>query len=827
MTKNIIRDLAPLATEFNARDYTTLVANPSPFRKFPETFLCLVGISRYYTLDENTYPLFLLKNGEDMDLFAFIHTPDPTKVKIAERERGEDERPLLETTVGRTVPLLLIMAARSKSELDLSIDELFDEGGSGDQTEHKDSASGEHGVNIQPVCEAVETVVAEVVPVPQRRHRKRKTVVADAGGPSHHAKKVRDDQGTASRPTIGGKSISAVQRLIAEVVSNAKVRVTAATTIPFVASSVSTTSEREGGDHTDSLAGLDLRSIGVAQRFVISFDSSHHSDTTITEAEVDSFARTFVPVMTTATITTSTADPDVVVKENVVKPSIFSADSTSAGGTDPAMGGFTDLIESDFLVGGIRTVINPDSDLQKAARQMSLSAEVRMRTEYNIKEKRRLKSVVEEKDVLLMARDEEIENLKARLLLKEAEATKAIRLRAEASKFKATKKSLQDEVRALKETNAILDKEKSALGVKVADLAASVKVREQEVANLDAHVTVVTSQSENLVDQEKVAAYEDCMSQLEEFQDERMKVINEKFDKLYADFIEMALHLEEKFYPHLFTTISVYRWLLTHGVEVVIAKCLNSLEYLSALGAAIGKSIEKGMQDGLAAGITHGQEGRVLADVVVHNPSVEADYVAALQRLQSVNFSLLAELKLNKDSSVETLMSVLRLEDTLAERLGLNELQPHVDQLMVPIHHSPDQTVVGATALSLSLDVSHARVQKIRDNIANHRPVLHDVFIPLADPFSVAALEGTGSISETVPATTGTTTALATTLASVSTIVPISVDDYNVVVTDDQAAMNENVTNDNAEDVNPFPNVDDAELIVLEGLSFAYVVLLR
>ncbi|GJT59400.1 hypothetical protein Tco_1002933 [Tanacetum coccineum] len=420
-----------------------------------------------------------------------------------------------------------------------------------------------------------------------------------------------------------------------------------------------------------------------------------------------------------------------------------------------------------------------------AARQMSLSAEVRMRAEYNIKEKRRLKFVVEEKDILLKARDEEIGNLKAQLLLKEAEATEAIRLRAEASKFEATKKSLQDEVRALKETNAILDKEKSELGVKV---------------------TAVTSQSENLADQvheletsfaglqEKVAAYEDCMSHLEEFQDERMKVVNKIFDKLYAGFIKMALHLEEKLYPHLLTTIFVRRWLLTHGVELAIAKCLNSPEYLSALRAAIGKSIEKGMQDGLAAGITHGQEGRVLADVAAHNPSVEADYVVALQRLQSMNFSLLAELKLNKDSSVETLMNVLCLEDTLAERLGLNELQPHVDQLMVLIHHSPDQTIVGATALS----------------------ALRDIFIPLAEPFSAADLEGTGSISETVPATADTTRALSTTLASISTIAPISVDDYNVAGTDDQASVNENVTNDNAKDVNPFPNVDDAELNVPE-----------
>ncbi|GJU56538.1 hypothetical protein Tco_1230252 [Tanacetum coccineum] len=56
-----------------------------------------------------------------------------------------------------------------------------------------------------------------------------------------------------------------------------------------------------------------------------------------------------------------------------------------------------------------------------AARQMSLSAEVRMRAEYNVKERRR-----------------------------EAEAAKAIRLRAEASNFEAIEKSLRDETNALR-----------------------------------------------------------------------------------------------------------------------------------------------------------------------------------------------------------------------------------------------------------------------------------------------------------------------------------------------------------------------------------------
>ncbi|GKF70143.1 hypothetical protein Tco_0203200, partial [Tanacetum coccineum] len=102
--------------------------------------------------------------------------------------------------------------------------------------------------------------------------------------------------------------------------------------------------------------------------------------------------------------------------------------------------------------------------------------------------------------------------------------------------------------------------------------------------------------------QEKVTTYKDCMGKLEEFQDEQIRVMNDKFEKLYVYFVEMALHLEEKFYPHLLTTIVGRRWLLTYGVKLAIVKCLHLPEYLSALGAAISRAIEKGMEDGLAAG---------------------------------------------------------------------------------------------------------------------------------------------------------------------------------------------------------------------------------
>nr|GEV87695.1 hypothetical protein [Tanacetum cinerariifolium] len=150
--------------------------------------------------------------------------------------------------------------------------------------------------------------------------------------------------------------------------------------------------------------------------------------------------------------------------------------------------------------------------------------------------------------------------------------------------------------------------------------------------------------------------------------------------------------------------------------------------------------------DGLAVGITHSREGRALTDVAGHNPSAEADYVSALQQLQK----------------------------HLAERFGLNESQPHTVQLMVPIHHSPEKTVVGASALSLALDVFYACVRRIRENIISHGSLFQDVFIPLAEPLTAAALTGME-------------------------------DDYGVMGMDDQSTVNENVVD---EDANPFPNVE-------------------
>nr|GEX16867.1 transposase (putative), gypsy type [Tanacetum cinerariifolium] len=430
--KHVTRDPNPVAVDFNAQDYATLVAHPSPFRKFPEAFMCLVGLSRHYTLDEETYPSFYTRTEMvELDIFAFIHTLNPTKVRVVERERNEDEPRLLDTIVGRTIPLLPVAHDRADSELEANVERLFDEGGNGNQTKQGDSARGGPDANIQPVVEAANTVVEDAAPVQSRRQRKRKSVVVDAGEVSYPPKKLREDHGTPSGAFVG--------------------------------------------------------------------DSSHHYGTNVAEAEVNSLIRSFALIMTTVTTTTSTVDPTLVTTEKFVEPSPFGVGSSSTSGTDPITGVFSDLTVFTSVRGMERDQLFTEFNVG-AARQISLSAEVRMRVEYNVKEKRRLKSVVESQGELLKAKEEEIESLKARLLLWEAKVAEAIRLRAEASNFETVKKSLRDEKNALRERNVILEKERNALDAKVTELETSAMSKERELTDLNAFVTSVKSQNDSLAD---------------------------------------------------------------------------------------------------------------------------------------------------------------------------------------------------------------------------------------------------------------------------------------------------------------------------------------
>ncbi|GJW80204.1 hypothetical protein Tco_0144179 [Tanacetum coccineum] len=667
---NIVKDRAPAPSEYNVEHVNTLIAQASPFLRFPEEFLCWVGISRNYLLNKDTYPRFEYENGEEMDLNAFIRTADPRKVRIVERARTENERPIVTVAKHRTVTLLPTSVVRSSGELSASVEREFagdaSVGDGGDQG--FDSVGGQD--DVEPTAPVTEPVGTEI-PRPKRSKKKRVTRESERmPAASHPPKRLRADYGTTGGSATGGKSPSVLNRLLQDSRLTVEQGVPALPTLPFITSSVTASPLEEGEDRTDSATGHSLRTIGPSVRFVVLYDSSHHSGAKSADPEVDSLVRSAAPIMTEAT-TVATVATTVAIPANVSKdksaphPSIFGSSSSSEK-TDRTLSLFTRRSGSGFDAGSIRAEEAMGAGLEEtyvpewtvtrgfelndgrlcanmidhftppaffktvrgmeheqlftefnvsAARNLSLSSEVRMRAEYNILEKRKWRSLAEEKDILLEAKDKEIEDLKSQLLKAKEESAEVAQLRAQVSGLEATENSLRGEVASTKDHNVLLEQECNSL-------------------------------------------------KLKQLRDIR---ISPRFDDVVAE--------------HL-------RWLLTHGMKLLVVKCLNSTEYMEALGHAFGRAIEKGMQEGLAAGIEHGQAGRCLTDLEAYIPSTEADFNSAIRDLRDRNFPLLQELSNKKDASTWDIMDLLRLDDAVAETLGLTDLQPDVSQLMTYLYPS-------------------------------------------------------------------------------------------------------------------------------------------
>ncbi|GKD91699.1 hypothetical protein Tco_1367206 [Tanacetum coccineum] len=313
--------------------------------KFPNPFLCFVGISRYYEFDDDVYPVFLTDDDEG-------------------------QTPLLESTKGRVVPLA-------------GVDD------QGDQNDDVQDA-GNQNDDVQDAKDEVSSTGIEKA----RGTRKKRKAVGGASGSTLPPKNLRADHGSSGAgASTGGKSVAALQGLLERNTLHVEVGVTAVATLPFITSSVSLTQEREGDGRKDYVTGPNLRTQHPAERFVISPDSYHHSSATTADDEVTSIVRSSAPpppVLTATVATTAIAGAtSAPVYESGIGPvqrSIFrdfaspsTAGADVAGPSQPAgaelapPGFFSQLrgIDYDRLFVEFNV---------RVARQACFSAEVRLRS---------------------------------------------------------------------------------------------------------------------------------------------------------------------------------------------------------------------------------------------------------------------------------------------------------------------------------------------------------------------------------------------------------------------------------------------------------------
>ncbi|GJZ81633.1 hypothetical protein Tco_0646627 [Tanacetum coccineum] len=782
-SKILSKDPPPKLSRYEMEACEFLRTHTASFRKFPEPFLCWVGISRYYTLDENSYPTFwdgdeggyifalrlkfcfvvIISNTfltfAKMDLFAFIRHSDPTKVRVGERNLVDRELKLLKMTEGHTVALDSSATVASGGSSD-SIDRLFNE---------RDNAGQEHS------AEKDDNVHDEVI--------------------------AKDALEVSLPPSIGGKSLSALCGMVPEgsvIPSDA--------TEPLVTASA--TPMPDVGP-VDSMFGLNFQTRPLHVRYVVSSDSSHHSGS-YTEAASLVRSTADAPVVTVAITTTVNANIATGSKaKDVPKDFEHIGDSASAGGLmrmRPSLDTETmrrvyvpiwkvtndSILDDPYVCRDMTDRLAPPALFTQlramdynqlyskfnvgAARQVCLGAKVRMRAEHTLEKKGELENRCAEQTILLSDKDVEIAHLKSLLSLKETEATEVISLRSQLSMVEAA-----DATKALESVAASKEVKLASLSSQVANLTADLSgfwlSRDElnfKVASLESEKDCLATQKSSLESALKL-----FKEHVEKMQAEQMRVLSDRVAAIDSDLMEMVLHMDAEFYPRYLTTIAGRRWILSCGLKLVLAKCLSYPEYLSSMGEAIGRDIDKGMQDGLAAGIDHGASGRSITDVAAFNLSTESDYIAAINALQGVSFSLLAQLEANKDASMADIMDLLRLEGPSAETSVTSQLHPSLDQLMIPIHRLEDQVIIGETFLAFSLEATHNRVLQLRGDTAARHLSLTDSILPLIEPLSARNL--TGGASSSADFTTAAITALSTTLAqtypvhaTLSTLVPPS-----------------------------------------------------
>ncbi|GKD86414.1 hypothetical protein Tco_1357568, partial [Tanacetum coccineum] len=171
-----------------------------------------------------------------------------------------------------------------------------------DQTEQGNYVVHVGGIDIVADDEAQ----AIITDKPKRIRNKRKAADG-ASGLGFPPRKLKEDHGTSGiGASTSGKSVAALQSLLEGSTLAVEVGVAAAATVPFITSSVTLTSERDGP--VDSVSETSLRTQHPTKRFVISLDSSHDSNANDADDEVTSIVRSSMPLppVFTAAVATTT-----------------------------------------------------------------------------------------------------------------------------------------------------------------------------------------------------------------------------------------------------------------------------------------------------------------------------------------------------------------------------------------------------------------------------------------------------------------------------------------------------------------------------------------
>ncbi|GKB13732.1 hypothetical protein Tco_0847655 [Tanacetum coccineum] len=689
------KDPAPHLTARQEQAVQVISSNKAPFRRYPECFLALVGLSPYYPFGENTYPAFERPDRTDMGLLDYIRTADPRKVQAVEVQKGEEQVTLLESIKHCFVSLDALVAVHQASG-----------SGSGAGPEVSAPSAGKNVVaeeNVIPVGTYVDLIdpeddltVVEKGDAAQKQPEKAKRKKLSKQSDPLPAKRLRVDHPSLASGT-GGKTLASLRRTIPEG------SLLLGTSPADVHTQVTVRSSRVADAPVYTAADTVTSSRGKTLVLPTS-DVGGSSQPETSEESADSFYET-------AVLNSEDAKRWYIPRWNITNDSLLDD-------------GFScrTLVDRVAPPGFFSTLRNMDYDQLfeefnvGAARQICLGSEVRSRTEHELELKEKLRAKYDARGVLLREKDAEIARLKSLVKEKETESAEVLRLRDQVSVLAADKSFLSAEVSALK---------------------SAVSQKDTDISLLDSRASYLKSALDD-----SQAACDEARNLISSLSSERDGLASEvsTLHSAFRDFKE-KMEAQQEAHAHVFWT----KMVVDARMELAMVKCLKSPEYQGILGHALGRAVDYGMQEGLAAEREHGVAGTPLSAVVAYNPeTAESNYLDAVRALEEADFSLVHLLKSKKDSWMDEVLDCFLLYGPLADLPEAAHLQPCLEQLFVPIYHADVNAVAGETSLSFAFLNVHTRVEGAKKHAAALRQLMVDI---VSHPLSSQNLLGEASTS--------------------------------------------------------------------------------
>ncbi|GKC08634.1 hypothetical protein Tco_1000244, partial [Tanacetum coccineum] len=706
-----------------------------------------------------------------MGLLHFIKIADPRKVRAVEVQKGDDQVTLLESTRHCFMPLVIPTARGSSSIAATEIPAPTERGQEGvaEENAYLELADPDEGTTMMRQSDE-EVVTEQPKKIKKKRLIKQSNVLP--------AKKLRTDHPSLA-PSTGGKTLAGLEQIMPV---GSRLLAREQSTTPSVAPP---SQESEGFMDFSAQASLQIRTtVGSSSTLSAPVDTAA-ATTTSTKAKLaadvnpdlagpsqleesegsdDSFYEL-------ATLDPSKAKRWYVPRWNITNDSLLD-DGFSCHT-------LVDRVAPSALFSTLRSV-DCDQLYTKfnvgAARQICLGSEVTPRAEHELELKEKLNAKYAARGKLLEEKDTEILRLRSQLAEKEAEAAEVVRLRDQVSSLSGEKSALTVEVSSLKVTLTQKDHDISLLDSRATHLESALNDAQVACTEAGTKITLLASERDGLASEVSSprAGFKDFKKKMEIQQEEQAQELynrvaeleallryfqgetefqqEEQAQELYNRVAELEAHvmdvsgrLEGEFYPTYLALLAEKRWLLTHGIQLALLKCLKSSEYQGILGHALGRAVDFGMQEGLEAGHEHGVARRSLSVVDAYNPEVaSADYVNAVKALEDTHFPLVDLLKSKKDDGMDEVLDCFLLDGPLIELPKAASLQPCIKQLSIPIHHAGDKTAVGETSLSFALMNVHARAEGAKKHVAALCQLTMEIVSP---PLSSQTWVGEASIS--------------------------------------------------------------------------------